>query len=185
MAYLIKSKRVNLRTLRESDADSITRYAGDRSVSAGTFVPHPYKTDDALAFIRFTRKLARRKQQTSIGLGIEYNETGEIIGGIGIHRINYAMRNAEVGYWIGKPYRGTGLMVEAMQAMLRFAFGDLKLKRVYAQVFVENIASQKLVEKCGFTLEGRLRSTHWHHKRWRTCYMYSILREEFRPRRVA
>ncbi|HVP06414.1 MAG TPA: GNAT family N-acetyltransferase [Candidatus Acidoferrum sp.] len=180
MRYLIKSKNLNLRTLRESDAKSLAKYAKDRAVSRGTFIPHPFKLSDATTIIRRSRNLARRKEQKTIVLGIEYKQTGEIIGGVGLHQINYRMKNTEVGCWIGKPFRGTGLMVEAMYAVLRYAFNELKLKRVHAHIYVENIASQKMVEKCGFVREARVRCGHLHHKRWKNSYLYSILREDLR-----
>ncbi len=180
MVYFIKSKHVNLRTLRESDVESLTRYAKDRAVSRGTFIPHPFKPTDAMATIRRSQNFARRKEQLTITLGIEYKQTGEIIGGIGLHQINYRMKNVEVGCWIGKPFRGTGLMVEAMQAVLRYAFNELKLKRVHAHIYVENIASQKMVEKCGFVREAHVRCGHLHHKRWKDSYLYSILKEDLR-----
>lgn len=146
-------------------------------------IPYPYKIEDAYAFVRLSRNAAKWKKLPCILLGIELKEEDAIVGGIGINRINRRMKSAEIGCWIGKPYRGQGLMTEAMVAVLRYAFSTLGLKRVYAHVFVENKASRKLVERCGFTREGCLRASHLHRRRWRTTYLYSILREEY-PRAI-
>ncbi len=182
MAILINAKRINLRTLRESDAESLLRFVRDPDNGRYLLIPWPYKLSDAQVFIHNSRKWARRKSPTDIGCGIVLKETGEVIGGIGMHKIDRKMKNAEVGCWIGKPFRGTGLMVEAMKAMLGYAFGELKLKRVYAHIFVENVASRKMVEKCGFVREGRLRASHLHHRHYRDSYLYGILREDFSRR---
>ncbi|HVP06415.1 MAG TPA: GNAT family N-acetyltransferase [Candidatus Acidoferrum sp.] len=183
MPLLIKAKRVNLRTLRHSDAESLCRYIRDPENGRWLLIPWPYQLSDAHVFIKNSRKWAHQKSPTNIGCGIVLKETGEVIGGIGMHKIDRRMKNAEIGCWIGKPYRGTGLMVEAMKAMLKYAFDELKLKRVYAHIFVENVASRKMVEKCGFVREGRLRASHLHHRHWRDSYLYSILKEDFRIRR--
>lgn len=182
MACLIEARRVNLRTVKKADAESIYHYIRDREIVRWTLIPQPYKRRQAYAFVRVSQRYARRKKPTMILLGIEYRETGEIIGGIGLHRIDYENKNAEIGCWIGKPFRGRGLMTEAMRAAMKYAFTALKLKRITAQVFVGNVASMKMVGRCGFKREGCLRSNFLQRKRWRTSYIYSILREEFNSR---
>lgn len=182
MIYLIKARRVNLRTMRKADAESIRRYIRDREIRRWTLIPQPYTLDHAHAFIKISQGRARKKKPDMILLGIEHKETGEIIGGIGLHRVDYENKNAEIGCWIGKPFRGQGLVTEAMRAVLKYAFTVLKLKRVQAQVFVGNVASMKMVRRCGFTREGCLRSNFLQRGKWRTSYIYSILREEFKAR---
>ncbi len=71
-------------------------------------------------------------------------------------------------------------MTEAMTAILRFAFGELKLARVSAHVFPPNIASQQMVLGCGFTLEGRLRKSDIHRGRRKDNLIFGILKNEFR-----
>jgi len=180
MAYCIEAQRVNLRTAGKADTDSIYRYARDREIGRWTLLPRPYRRKHALAFVRASKICARKKKPHEILLGIEHKAMGEIIGGIGLHNINYLHKNAEIGCWIGVPFQRQGLVTEAMQAALKYAFTTLKLKRVYAQVFAGNIASQKLVKRCGFTQEGCLRASFFQHNRWRTSYLYSMLREEFK-----
>ncbi|NMC44974.1 MAG: GNAT family N-acetyltransferase [candidate division Zixibacteria bacterium] len=184
MAYLIKAGRVNLRTVRKADAESMYRYLQDGEIGRWTLIPRPYRRKDAQAFIEVAQRQARKKKPNMILLGIEYPETGEIIGGIGLHQINYQHKNAEIGCWIGKPFRGQGLVTEAMKALMQYAFKTMKLKRVSAQVFVGNVASMKMVRRCGFTREGCLRSNFLQRGEWRTSYIYSILSEELKNRQV-
>lgn len=180
MAYCIKAQRVRLRTVGIADVDCIYRYGRHRELPRWTTHPRPYQRQNALGLVKMSQRCARKKTPDMIVLGIEYKATGEIIGAISLHQINYQHKNAEIGCWMGKPFQGQGLTTEAMRAFLKYAFTTLKLKRVAAQVVVGNIASQKLVKRCGFTREGCLRSNFLQRKRWRTSYLYSILREEFK-----
>jgi [ribosomal protein S5]-alanine N-acetyltransferase len=187
MAYCIEASRVRLRTVGKADADSIYRYGRYRDMPRYTLHPRPYQRENALELVKMSQRSARTKKPNMIVLGIEYKATGEIVGAISLHQIDYRHRNAEIGCWMGKPYQGRGLVTEAMQAYLQYAFTALKVKRVAALVDIDNIASQRLVKRCGFTREGCLRSNFLQRKRWRTSYLYSILREEFRAddKRVA
>ena len=68
-----------------------------------------------------------------------------------------------MGYWIGKPYWNQGFGTEAALAILRYAFEQLGLNRVYAAHFRRNPASGRIMQKIGMTYEGRLRQ---HVKKW-------------------
>jgi len=65
-----------------------------------------------------------------------------------------------VGYWLGEEYRGNGYASEALNKILDFGFNKLNLQRIHAHVFEENIASEKLLLKCGFEFEGLLKKYH-------------------------
>lgn len=84
----------------------------------------------------------------------------EAIGGIGIslnqdvHRLT-----AEMGYWLGEPYWGKGLMTEAVAKFTEYAFECFHLVRIYAEPYASNPNSCRVLEKAGYVLEGRLRSS--------------------------
>jgi RimJ/RimL family protein N-acetyltransferase len=179
MTDVIETRRLILRTAQTADIDSIRHYARDPEIARWTLLPRPYRRADAINFINLSKRSTRKKKPREILLAIEYKATDGTIGAIGLHQINYLHRNAEIGCWLGRPFRGRGLMQEAMQALLKHAFTTLKLKRVSAQVFVGNVASMRMVRRCGFTREGCLRANLLQRNRWRTSYIYSILREEF------
>ena len=87
--------------------------------------------------------------------------------------------NAEMGYWIGKPYWNRGYGTEAAGGVLRYAFEQLGLNRVYAAHFRRNPASGRIMQKIGMTYEGCLRQ---HIKKWDTfedMEYYGILRSEY------
>ncbi len=68
---------------------------------------------------------------------------------------------AEIGYWIGKPFWGRGLIPEAVREMLRYGFNKLKLKRIWCGYFDGNEKSKRVQEKCGFKYDHTNENIHW------------------------
>jgi ribosomal-protein-alanine N-acetyltransferase len=65
--------------------------------------------------------------------------------------------SAELGFWLGEPFWGRGIMTEAVRAFVPWAFERFSLSRIYAQVFAFNTGSARVLEKAGFILEATLR----------------------------
>jgi RimJ/RimL family protein N-acetyltransferase len=86
-------------------------------------------------------------------------DTGEVLGGINLGSINALLRTANVSYWLGAHARGNGYMVPTVQMVAEWAFGTLDLARLEASIDPDNIASQRVAERCGFRQEGCLRSS--------------------------
>jgi RimJ/RimL family protein N-acetyltransferase len=82
---------------------------------------------------------------------------GELVGGVGLHRIDWTVRKFEIGYWRKTGYGGRGLLTEAVRAMARMAFDVLGARRVEVRMDDRNVASWRLAERAGFTLEALLR----------------------------
>ena len=176
----LTGKKVNLRPLRSSDLDSLCEHARDREISRFTFVPHPYRPDHARRFLEYSRVQARK--EIGMHFGIEERSTGRIIGVVGIEGIDRHNRKAEIGYWLGKKYWRQGIAFEAVSLVLKYLFGTLRMKRVYAHVFPGNTASERLLLRLGFQFEGMERASRFRRGRWMDCILYAILREEYRPR---
>jgi RimJ/RimL family protein N-acetyltransferase len=104
---------------------------------------------------------------------------GSLIGGIGL-RIRDREFKAELGYLIGRPYWGRGYATEALRAVVQWALQQAQVFRVWAVCDVENAASARVLEKCGFEKEGLLRKCNVHPQVSNTprdCLCYSIVRE--------
>ena len=83
---------------------------------------------------------------------------GELVGGIGIEPgVDVFRRSAEIGYWLGEPFWGRGLATEALRGATDYAFTTFDICRLEAGVFEWNPASARVLEKAGYTLEGRAR----------------------------
>ena len=113
--------------------------------------PHPYTEKDALDFVRQTQKEKPRHN-----FAVTYEDA--FAGVIGLMpQTDVYHRSAEVGYWLGEPYWYKGVAPKAVALITQYAFEQLQLARVYAGVFEYNTASMRVLEKCGFQLEGILK----------------------------
>ncbi len=178
-APTIIGTRITLRQIRKRDAESIQKHAHDKLVSRYmTCLPFPYKIEHALLWIKNCHRVNRTK--TDIMWGIQDNTTGEIIGGIGLHHINYQHKNAETGYWIGRKYWRLGLMTEAVKLVLKYAFKELKLIRVYAVCMHPNTASMGVLIKVGFTKDSIQRKACYKNRHWYDIHGFGILKEELK-----
>ena len=173
----IEGDKIKLRKLKLSDVDNIYKNMSKEIVRWTINIPWPYKKENAVKFIR--KSNYRIKNKKEFVFGIVLKETDEVIGCVGLHKINWKNKNGEVGYWLGKKYWGKGLTSEAVSLMLRFAFKILKLHRVYAVVFEKNIASRRVLEKNGFKLEGILRECSFRYGKWHNELRFSMLKEEY------
>lgn len=145
----------HLRPFLLSDAPALAKHANNKKIARNLtdMFPHPYAVQDAEKFITMVNAM-----QPITVRGIEVN--GEICGGIGIHpqTANYKM-NAELGYWLSEQYWGQGIVTKLLPQAIDHAFKVLDIDRIYARCFGSNVASMRVLEKCGFTLEAKLIGT--------------------------
>ena len=84
---------------------------------------------------------------------------GTAVGGIGVHPGQDVYRHtATVGYWLGEQFWGRGIITEVVTAVTDFCFDNFPLRRISAEVFANNPASARVLEKGGFSFEGRLKN---------------------------
>ena len=150
----LTTRRLRLRPLCLADAPRIRALSGNLRVARNLErVPHPYP--EGLAETWIAAQPAARARGEAYVFAIEL--AGDLIGVIGIERRgegDYAL-----GYWLGEPWWGQGLMSEAAARAVRFAFEDLNLPRLVSRYFVDNPASGRILEKCGFQVVGHRRVT--------------------------
>ena len=143
----------SIRPFLPTDAETLASLADNREVwrNLRDAFPSPYTKQDARAWIR-----AATRQFPCMHFAVCEGE--RLAGGIGIvPRIDVHEGTAEVGYWLGEPFWGRGLMTKALGAFSEFAFAEFKLRRIFAGVFEWNPASARVLEKCGYAFEGRMR----------------------------
>ena len=162
-----------IRNWREQDISSLVLHANNRRIwrNLRDRFPHPYTIADAIDWIQQTTR-ATPETHFAIAAG------GEAIGGTGLDlQTDVFRRSAEIGIWVAEPYWGRGIATEAVRAMTEFAFAHFDLCRVYAGVFEWNPASMRVLEKVGYTLEGRLRRSVTKDGRTIDRMLYAIVRE--------
>ena len=148
-----ETERLILRPWREDDADELYKYASDPDIGlpAG-WQPHT-SVENSLEIIR---NILTAPETYAVCLKTD----GKPIGSIGLHRNDLAEADDEyeLGYWIGKPFWGQGLIPEASREILHYAFEDLKMKRIWCGYYEGNEKSRRVQEKLGFvhhrTTEG-------------------------------
>jgi ribosomal-protein-alanine N-acetyltransferase len=174
----IETERLILRRLTIDDAPSIFEYASDPEVPVHMTWDVHESVDTTREFISMVLANYDDPQTDVWTWGIVLKETGRVVGACSIFGKGQSMR-AELGYWIGRPYWGQGLVPEATRAMIKVGFEQMGLNRIEARAFKENVASARVMEKCGMTYEGTLREQMLVKGRFRDCKMYSILRREY------
>lgn len=150
----LKLKQCTIRPWRLDDAESLVRHANNRKIwiALRDIFPHPYTIEDAHTFL----KSVINSEPVTL-FCIEANEAA--VGGIGIRiGVDVHRQTAELGYWLSEEFWGRGIMTEAVAAFTDFCFENFQLRRIHAEPFGNNPASARVLEKAGFTLEGRLKN---------------------------
>lgn len=145
---------LKLRPFYPSDYKSIAALANNRLIweNLRDRFPYPYTEEDAKQFIRLVTSYSPTTE-----FAIDFN--GEAIGAAGIIlKDDVYEGNGEIGYWIGQDYWGKGIGTKVVAELLRIAFDELKLYRVYAEVFDKNPASARVLEKNGLCKEATLKN---------------------------
>ncbi len=171
----------SLSPLDWSDQDALVEHLQVREIAQNTLrIPYPYTSADAETWLE-QRISHRQEQPTPVTFAVR-NPDGRLIGVVGAedHEVGTSHR-ANLGYWLAQPYWGRGLMTNAVQRYVRYAFGPLGLARLTAEVLPWNEASCRVLEKTGFRYEGRLRNHHEKNGVLVDALHYGLLREDVHP----
>jgi ribosomal-protein-alanine N-acetyltransferase len=174
----VKGVKAYLRYLqREDSAEFTTLNYASRKFHHGLVNP---PLDEA----GFEKFLARNESETNESFVVCRNSDDKIIGSITLSQIfrgNFC--NAYLGYFIGAEFGGKGFMTEAIELILRYAFKNLKLHRIEANVQPVNLASIAVLKKNGFTKEGFSRRYLKIGKKWRDHERWAIIAEDWLQRK--
>ncbi len=166
------SGNVKLRIIRYADRESLSKLANNINIwnNLRDMLPHPYSFEDADRFIDMVKL-----QEPQVTFAIEFanNFTGVI--GITMQTDVYR-KGAEIGYWIGEPFWNKGISTAAVSLATKYGFEELHLERLYAGVFDFNDPSKKVLEKCGYKLEGISRNAVFKNGKLIDEYRYAKLR---------
>jgi RimJ/RimL family protein N-acetyltransferase len=142
-----------VRSWQASDLDSLVRHANNFNIwiKLSDRLPHPYTVADGEHWLE-----QNRQNQPETHFAIECD--GEAVGGIGFDIGNDISRcSAQIGYWLGEALWGRGLATAALKCVTQYAVETHGLARVFALAFAGNAASQRVLAKAGYALEGTLK----------------------------
>jgi [ribosomal protein S5]-alanine N-acetyltransferase len=173
---------VCLRPIRPHDAESWFTYLSDPLVTELTSYDIRRISDVSTMIAGY---LAAYEEGQLPRWAIARQSDDSLIGTCGFHSWSARDQRAEIGYDLSPDYWNRGIATQALAATLHAAFATTDLNRAEAVVMVENVASQRVLEKCGFHKEGRLRQLRNCRGTFRDFYIYSCLRDSLdRPGQI-
>lgn len=156
--FRLETPRLWLRWPRMADIQSIVRYSGEKQIAEMTAsIPHPYTRADAEKFVFACRAGNAAGNQVALAL-TRKGRPAEVIGMIGVHETRPG--HAFIGYWLGSPFHGQGLMSEAAGGLIDLAFQAGDLNVLTATALAANPASRRVLEKRGFAGADTVRAEH-------------------------
>ncbi|HZS45392.1 MAG TPA: GNAT family protein [Blastocatellia bacterium] len=169
-----------LSSIQRDDKEALIEHLKAKEIYERTaLIPYPYSEADADWWIN-TRLEARKNLEREVVFGIR-NPDGHLIGAIGAQLEEIGLHHrAEFGYWLAKPYWGQGITTDAVRVFIRYAFSELKLSKLTADVFAFNTASARVLEKNGFQKEGYLRQHYFKDGKFIDAIAYGLLKQDLR-----
>jgi RimJ/RimL family protein N-acetyltransferase len=172
---LLEGKKVNLRVMEKEDIPLFSEWCNNLEFF-GEFewLPQRSRAEHEKRYDAFTsdtntkRFIIEKKDGTKIGNVVHFL-TGSLL---------------EIGYELVPNERGKGYCTEAVKIIVDYLFLSKDLPRIQAQTDPRNVASQKVLEKAGFTKEGTLRKSYLVRGEWTDSLIYSILREEWKEPKI-
>lgn len=173
-----KGKRLYLGPILKGDVPKITIWINDQETHQFLTIGYPMTPEDEE---KWFAGLSERKS-TDVVFAIRLTDTGEIIGVIGLHHIDHLNGTAVTGSYIGqKGLRGKGYGTEAKMLLLEYAFNTLNLRKIKAEVYDFNEASQKCLENCGYKPEGTFIRDKYRNGRYVDVHQVAVFKEDFLP----
>ena len=156
---ILQTQRLLLRPWKETDAGDLFEYAKDERVGpAAGWPPH--------TSVENSREVIRTVLSAPETYAVCLKDDGRPIGSIGLmigrqSNLDIPENEGEIGYWLGVPFWGQGLIPEAVREMIRYAFDELHLVRLWCGYFDGNEKSKRAQEKCGFVYHHTNKDVHW------------------------
>lgn len=175
----IHTARLTLRDFVASDFDAIHAYASDAAVTRFMFYG-PRSTADTQAYLDLMLASQREVPRLIWELGVVVSAENCLIGACDLTVEN--TNEADLGFVFGRDAWGRGYATEAAQALVRAAFEELGVTRVFATCDIANTASARVLEKAGLRCEATLERHKHARDRWWTSFLYALRRDEWHPR---
>ncbi|KAA8711059.1 GNAT family N-acetyltransferase [Pseudomonas cannabina] len=179
----IRTSRLLLAALQPEQASALSRLADELVIATMTAaLPSPYTREHAQAFIaEIPGHFAAGR---TLSLGVHIKETSELTGVISL-RFATSHHSANLGYWTGADYRNKGYASEAVHGLLTYGFNNMNLNRIAGQCFSDNLASAKVLEKCGLLYEGCMKEAFMKNGVFKDMLLFGLLRTQYEASEAA
>ncbi len=170
---ILNSDRLSFIEIKQEHLTDLFKLFGDNNVTKYYNLKTFETEQDGQKFIDWYQK--RFIEKLAIRWGIALKGSNNIIGTIGFNNFTQNHR-ANIGYDLQTEYWNSGYVTEALKTIVDFGFKQLEINRIEAEVMIGNLASERVLDKLGFTKEGILRQwLYWNEKHY-DMIMYSLLK---------
>lgn len=174
----IETERLILRQFVIEDAEAMyENWAKDDAVTQ--YLTWPTHKDSGISRMVIESWLKEYEKQEYYQWAIELKELQEVIGSISVVHINEDLGSVEIGYCIGKQFWNQGITSEALKALIRFFFEEVKVSRIEARHDPLNPNSGKVMMKCGLSLEGTMRKASRNNTGICDVSIYGMISEDY------
>lgn len=164
---------ISLRPLNMSDHDQLISLADNKAIADDMCtLPSPFTREDA------DQLILRSERNHELVLGVVDNKSKQLAGVIMLRDFEPVHEQAELSIWIGQQFWGRGFGSASIIEMTRIGFEQKNLNRIYAYCMVRNVASQRILEKSGYTREGLLRERVIICGIYEDVYLYARLKKD-------
>jgi len=171
----LETARLSLRFLEQDDAPALFAMFTDAE-TLRYFSCTPWQhMDQAVEHIRKTLQDSEDGSALRLALVLDH----QLIGSCTLYAFDRRNHRCEMGYILAHPHWGKGYMVEALTALLGYAFGPLELHRVEADIHPDNIASERILQRLHFQKEGHLRERWFVGDEVSDSIIYGLLRKDW------
>lgn len=168
----IRTSEFTLRHPKISDLEEYWRNKNDKLIAKNyVFFSYPYSKSNAKKDLIEMIKDNKKKNKTKEFFLVELN--GKVVGEIGLGEIIPNLK-AKTHSWIGKEYRGRGIMTRVRKVFIKYAFKQYNLRRIYALTRTHNKSSARVLEKSGFKLEGKIKNDVLKDGKYYDSYLYAL-----------
>ena len=176
---MIIGDRVRLRAINHDDLQLFVEWLNDPEVIEGLEQYFPLSIDQEEKW--FENMLSSPPEEHPMMIEVKSNDGWLPVGNCGFMKIDWRVRSAEFGIFIGeKQYWSQGFGTEAVQLLMQHGFDTLNLNRVFLRVYETNKRAIRAYEKVGFSHEGRLRKAHFYNGEYMDVLLMSMLRQEWK-----
>jgi RimJ/RimL family protein N-acetyltransferase len=173
----LETTRLSLRPIRAEDVDAFYAVYSNPEVMRYWSTPPLPNREAASKLICEIHEGIERHELLKWGIALRVND--ELIGSVTLFHADFTHRRAEIGYALGRDYWRQGYMQETLNAVLNYAFAELNLHRIEADVDPRNAASVRTLERLGFQREGYLRE-RWHvNGEIQDAFFYGLLKPDW------
>lgn len=174
----IETERLILRKFEYADDDDMLKYwVSDPAIQS--MYSEPVYTNKQEVKELLNKYISSYEKDDYYRWAVILRETGQCIGQIAYFLVDNNNHFAEIEYCIGRPFQRKGLATEATKAVIQYGFNKINLHKVQICHKSINIASRKVIEKCGLVYEGTLRDFFYMDGQYADRLYYSILKTEF------